>query len=217
MSIKLPEKRPETGWGEHLAAHFNNQVTVHNRAINGRSSKSFYDQGHWQKIVDELQPGDFVLIQFGHNDEKEDDPLRFTNPYTTYRDNLANFVADVRSKNATPILLSSIVRRNFNEQGTLIDTHGAYPYVVKQLAVELNAAFIDMTTLSERLVAELGPEKSKAFYLHLAPGDTKNYPEGKEDDTHLRPEGAEKIAKIVVRQLCSMDLAIRDYLKDCAK
>lgn len=215
MAIKLDEKRPETGWGEKLVAYFQPRLKISNHAMNGRSSKSFRDEGRWQAVLNQLQPGDYVFIQFGHNDQKVNDPARFTNPYSSYRANLQSFVEETRAKHAIPVLLSSIVRRNFNEQGTLVDTHGPYPAVVRQLANELEVAFIDLHTLSERLVSERGANDSRELYLHLQPGEHVNYPQGVEDNTHLNPAGADAIAGLVASQLCQSNLPLKKYLRSC--
>jgi len=215
MAAKAPERRPETGWGEKLPDFFSAAVQIHNHAINGRSSRSFRAEGHWQKVLDQLRPGDYVLIQFGHNDEKVEDPARFTNPYGSYRYYLQRYVEESRARGATPILLSSVVRRNFNAQGSLVDTHGPYPAVVRELATALGVDFVDMNTLSEMLVAGLGAEHSRDLYLHLNAGANPNYPAGVDDDTHLRPAGASAFAQLAASAFCQQGLALRRYLLDC--
>jgi len=123
-----PDENPEKGWCQVLPSFFDlNKVTIDNRAVNGRSTKSFINEKRWESIYNSLKPGDYVLIQFGHNDEKLADSTRYTNPHTAYRHNLIRFVIETRKKGAIPILFSSIARRNFNEQGVLIETHGDYP------------------------------------------------------------------------------------------
>ena len=121
---KNPEENPEHGWVQVLPQFFNNYIKIDNRAVNGRSTRSFINENRWDSIHKYLNKGDYVLIQFGHNDQKIKDPKRYTNPHTAYRNNLIRFITETREKGATLILLSSIVRRNFNKEGTLVDTHG---------------------------------------------------------------------------------------------
>lgn len=214
MSIKEENRRPETGWGEKLREKFRPPLSIHNHAKNGRSSKSFINEGNWNQILLQLKPGDFVFIQFGHNDQKEGDPNRYTNPYSSYREYLRQYVDDTRSHHATPVLISSIVRRSFNDAGSLIDTHGPYPMVMRDLARELSVDFIDLNMLTERLITSLGAERSKEYYLHVSPRH-KNYHEGISDNTHLSPYGAEEIATLVIVELCRINHPLKEYINTC--
>src|SRR5918911_1653018 len=140
MAEKQPDKRPETGWGEMLQKHFDeNKVKIENHAQNGRSTKSFIAEGRWQAIVDKLKPGDYVFIQFGHNDESKDKGERYTPP-DEFRKNLIRFVADVRAKKSIPVLLTPIMRRRFDKQGNFHDTHGEYPDIVRSVAAKERVA-----------------------------------------------------------------------------
>lgn len=215
MSTYPAEVRPRTGWGEKLSDYFGSELTIHNHAMSGRSTKSFRDEGRWEQVLALLEPGDYVFIQFGHNDEKDYDPTRFTNPYSTYRYNLRRYVEETRKKQATPVLLSSIVRRSFNDTGSLLNSHGPYPEVMRQLALELDVAFIDMNTLSEQLVFSRGVEGSKELFLHLKPGAHPNYPNGVEDDTHFNQAGAEAMAELASKEICRQKLQLSRYLRDC--
>lgn len=161
----------------------------------------------------QLAPGDYVFIQFGHNDAKAADPKRYTNPYTGYRRNLSQFVREARARGAMPILLSSIVRRNFNEAGTLEDTHGAYPLVMRAVAQEMNVPFIDLQLKSEDLVVARGAEESKRLYLWLAPGETEMYPEGKQDNTHFTLAGARAMAALAVAALREAQSPLAKFLR----
>ncbi len=209
-----PSENPERGWGQLLPEYFSDRATVRNHAVNGRSSKSFIGEGRWQSVMDSLSSGDYVFIQFGHNDQKYKDPDRYTNPWSTYRANLEYYVAATRSKGAHPILLSSIVRRKFNEYGTLVDTHGAYPAVARMVARELNVPFVDMQLLTEQIVADLGPDDSKVIYLHIPAGVYPALQEGKEDDTHLSLYGARRYAGIVVDEIRRQELPLVEYLRE---
>lgn len=198
---KNPEENPEHGWGQVLPPFFKDEVTIDNRAVNGRSSKSFRAEGRWDAVLKTLKKGDYVFIQFGHNDQKEKSPERYTNAHTTYRHNLINYVLEAREKGAIPVLFSSIVRRNFNEEGVLIDTHGAYPLEVRLVASEYEVPFIDLQYKTEILETSYGVEKSKLLHLHFEAGASSYYKEAKHDDTHLSKLGATEVAKLAVAEL----------------
>jgi lysophospholipase L1-like esterase len=212
MAEKQPDKFPEIGWGMKLQPFFAENVVVKNYAVNGRSTKSFITEGRWQKVLDELKKGDYVFIQFGHNDQKVTDSTRYTNPYTAYRTNLIRYVTESRSKGGIPVLLTPVVRRDFNEQGTLLDTHGAYPEVMRSVAKELKVQLIDLQLKTEELVISYGPEKSKELYLWVGAGD-KNYPDGKQDNTHFSPKGAEAVARIVAGEIKRQGIMPEKLLK----
>jgi lysophospholipase L1-like esterase len=202
MATKVnPDTNPEFGWCQVLPSFFKSDVIIDNRAVNGRSTKSFIAEKKWEAVYKVLKPGDYVFIQFGHNDGKVTDSLRYTNPHTAYRYNLIQFVKEAREKGANPILFSPIARRNFNEQGVLISKHETYPMEMRLVAQEFNVPFIDMEYLTESLEIAYGPDKSKQLHLHFKPGEVPYYPEGKDDDTHLSIKGATEIAKIALSQL----------------
>ncbi|HYQ57371.1 MAG TPA: rhamnogalacturonan acetylesterase, partial [Draconibacterium sp.] len=184
MANKLKEAYPETGWCMVLGDYFNETVTVSNHAKNGRSSKSFINEGLWQTVLDSLQKGDYVFIQFGHNDKKDYDTTRYTTPFGTYTANLKKFVNETRKKGANPVLFTSIVRRKFGENGKLIDTHGNYPVATRQVADNLDVPLIDLQALTEEYVNSIGDEASKEMYL-WTDITSKSFPEPRKDDTHL--------------------------------
>lgn len=208
-----PENNPERGWGQLLPSFFTDQVSVQNHAVNGRSSKSFIDEGKWHRVISQVQPGDYVFIQFGHNDQKEYDPNRYVNPYSAYRRNLEMMVRETIENGGNPILLSSIVRRNFNEEGTLVDTHGPYPYVARGVASNNGVPFIDLQQMTEDLVTGLGPEGSKYLYMILRPGEFAMYPEGRTDNTHLQVKGATEVAGMVARSIRDQGVPLSAYLE----
>src|SRR5262245_12009882 len=210
---KTSDKRPETGWGEDLQSQFDStKIKIDNRAQNGRSTKSFIDEGLWQAIVGRLKKGDYVFIEFGHNDEKTEDPKRYAAARTDYRNNLIRFVTEVRGKNAFPVLLTPVVRRRFNEKGELVDTHGEYPAVVREVAAELKVPLIDMQRKSEATLRNLGVEDSKKLFLMLRAGENPNYPNGIEDNTHFSPFGAEQMARLGVDGIREAKIDLAKYL-----
>lgn len=211
---KNPEENPEHGWGQILPLFFNESVVISNHAVNGRSTRSFIDQGLWDNVYEKLKKGDYVFIQFGHNDQKANDSTRYTNPHTTYRHNLMRFVTEALQKGANPVLFSSIVRRNFNEQGTLVNTHGEYPMETCLVAEAMDVPFVDLQYLTEQLEESYGVEGSKKLHLHFEPGEVSYYPEGKNDDTHLSKLGATEVAKLVVNELKNKVPNLVPYLKN---
>lgn len=198
---KDPEKNPEHGWAQVLQSFFKENIVVENKAVNGRSTKSFINEKRWDSIYTKLKKGDYVFIEFGHNDEKIEDSTRYTNPHTSYRYNLIRFVKESREKGAIPILFTSIARRNFNEKGVLVPTHGDYPLETRLVAQEYKVPFIDLEYYTELLEQSYGPEKSKQLHLHFKAGENLYYNKDKADDTHLSKEGATAIAKIVIDQI----------------
>ena len=214
MAQKTADKRPETGWGEMLQQYFDvDKVKIDNRAVNGRSTKSFIAENRWQQIVDALKRGDYVFIEFGHNDEKIDKPAVYAAPNTEYRNNLIKFVKDVLDKKATPILLTPVMRRKFDKDGYLQGTHGEYPDVVRNVASELKVPLIDLHRKSETVLKNYGAEKSRMLFLQLKAGESPNYPNGVEDNTHFSPLGAEEMAKIAVAEIKKLKINLRKYLK----
>jgi lysophospholipase L1-like esterase len=207
-----PLDLPERGWGQALPKFFRDPAIVHNEAMNGRSTKSFIDEGRWQHLVDELQPGDFVIIQFGHNDEKIDKPAVGTDAATTFRDNLRRFVRDVRAKGASPILATPVCRRKFNAEGKLIDTHGAYPDAVRAVAAEEKTPLLDMQRATEKLLLSYGPEDSKQLFMWIEPGKYEKLPKGSQDDTHFVELGATKVAALAVAEMRRLKLPIVSLL-----
>lgn len=211
---KDPEKNPEHGWGQMLPELMTSGINIENHAVNGRSTRSFIAEDRWEEVKNKLEPGDFVFIQFGHNDQKVQDPERYTNPFTQYRYNLERFVKEAREKGATPVLFSSIVRRNFNEEGVLVDTHGEYPLVSRMVARDLDVPFVDLQWLTERLEIQNGVEKSRELHLHLGPGEDPYEPEGVEDDTHLSRKGATLVASLALQEIARQELELKKYIKE---
>jgi lysophospholipase L1-like esterase len=213
MAQKLPAKRPETGWGEMFGKFFQDgAVTIDNRAQNGRSTRTFISEGRWQGIVDAIKPGDYVMIQFGHNDESKEKIDRYTPP-GDYRNNLIKFVTEVRARKGKPILLTPVMRRRFDGEGKLQDTHGEYPDIVRLVAVELKVDLIDMHRSSAAVLAQYGPEPSRKLFLQLKPGENANYPNGVEDNTHFSPLGAEVMASLAAEGIRKETHALAKLMK----
>lgn len=211
MANKKAEVAPETGWCQAFPNFVSANVEVKNRAVNGRSTKSFITEKRWQWVLDSLKSGDYVFIQFGHNDEKIQDSTRYTEPFSSYRRNLELFVRETREKGATPILFTSIVRRKF-ENGLLVDTHGNYPVVTRMVASDMNVSLIDLQLLTAGAVTAVGEEQSKNIYLWTPP--TEKFPKERQDDTHLCIEGAQLVAKLAAQQLMLMDNSLGKEIRN---
>jgi lysophospholipase L1-like esterase len=203
---------PERGWGQVFPLFFSDAVTVENHARNGRSTKSFLREGRWDVVVDRLQRGDYVFIQFGHNDSKREDTTRYAEPHTDYKANLLRFIRDTREKGATPVLLTPVSRRRFDSTGAFYDVHGDYPGVVREVAQSENVALIDLHKKSWKLFADLGEERTKSLFLWIAPGLFSSLPGGKHDDTHFSWRGAASMASLVVEGLKETGLPLADFL-----
>jgi lysophospholipase L1-like esterase len=213
MAQKLTEKRPETGWGEALQKFFpEDKVRVENHAQNGRSTRTFISEKRWPAIIDKLRKGDYVFIQFGHNDEPKDKVNRYTPP-ADYRRNLIEFISEVRAKKAIPVLLTPVMRRRFDKDGKFFDTHGEYPDIVRAVAAENKVALLDMHRQSQKVIKQYGVEGSKRLFLQLAPGENPNYPNGIEDNTHFSPMGALIMAGLAVAAIREQKLGLVKYLK----
>lgn len=192
---------PARGWGQMLQPYFRDHVRVDNLASSGQSSKSFRDRGRWQQLLDRVKPGDFVIIQFGHNDSKPDQE-RHTEPFGSFRENLARFVQDVRERQASPVLATPIVRNVFNADGkTLRDTHGDYAVATRRVAEELKVPLLDLTRKSGDLLEKLGPERSKRLFNNVEPGEFTQYPDGFKDGTHLNAAGACRVCDLAVEEI----------------
>ncbi|MBK7288928.1 MAG: rhamnogalacturonan acetylesterase [Chitinophagaceae bacterium] len=209
-AIKETKAYPETGWGMPFFNFWDSTVTVVNRAKNGRSTKTFIREGLWKSIVDEAKEGDYVIIQFGHNDESKDKAERYATP-DTFKMNLTRFINEARNKKATPILFTPVSRRKFDKEGNAIETHTAYSALTKEVAKEQNVLFFDLDEKSRALYQQFGEDNSKLLFLQLQQGEHPNYPDGKIDNTHFNELGARLIAQLVLSELRKLvpDLAER--------
>lgn len=227
--------KQERGWGMMLCNYFTEDVRVDNHALNGRSSKSFIDEGHWQKVIDAVKPGDYVIIQFGHNDEKPKAD-RHTDPGSTFDANLKRFIAETREKGGTPILMNAVVRRNFfpeapkndddeklrdskfekipeNEDDTLRDTHGEYIIAPHNVAKETGCYFVDANKITHELEQGLGKIGSRKLHMWFLPGETPSEPKGKQDNTHYRKGGAYIVAGLLADAIGEEVPALKKFIR----
>ena len=230
----LSKGKLERGWGMALQCYFDDNILVDNHAVNGRSSLSFINEGRWDKVLEKMKPGDYVIIQFGHNDEKA--PLdRHTDPGSTFDYNLAKYVRETREHGGIPVLMNCVVRRNFFvkapendddeklrtstfidgakmvEGDTLIDTHGLYRVAPRDVAKRMNVHFVDANQITHDLEQGLGTEASKKLHMWYLPDTEPTEPKGKQDNTHYNIYGAHVVAKLLADALCEEIPVLKAY------
>jgi PelA/Pel-15E family pectate lyase len=210
MADKEIKAYPETGWGMPFAFFFDSTVTVDNRAKNGRSTKSFIAEGRWDAVVRDMKAGDYVFIQFGHNDEV---PTKGSyTPEDQFEANLIRFIRQTLDRQANPVLITPVARRKFDSAGKIEETHAVYAAIVRRVAAAERVPLIDLDKESQELLQWLGPEESKLLFDYLTPGEHPNYPQGKQDDTHFSELGARKMAEIVLADIRKLKLGLTDHI-----
>lgn len=211
MAIHPSADTPERGWGQVFPVFFKDDMKIINHAKNGRSTKHFIDEGLWQAVVDSLKPGDYVFIQFGHNDAKISDPQRYAAPRGAYRENLIMFVEQTRQHKAYPVLITPVCRRKFDKSGQFVDSHGQYPDVVRELADSLQVPLIDLHARSMEWLIDLGPARSDSMFMNAPPGVYKKYPQGKNDNTHFNERGALEVSELVLAEMKRINLPLLSF------
>ncbi len=192
---------PERGWGQVFPTFLTDNVIIKNYAKNGRSTRSFIDEGRWDEALANMHRGDIVLIQFGHNDTKQTDPQRYTT-IEQYQSNLSRMINDVKKKKATPILLTPIARRYFSkETGELVNRHGGYVDAARRVANAEKVTLIDLNTLTSQWLTQQGDSASIKYFCHIPKGVYAKYPDGKIDNTHLSLQGALQVAKLAAQEI----------------
>ena len=229
--------KQERGWGMALQCYFDDNILVDNHAVNGRSSLSFIREGRWDKVLEKIRPGDYVIIQFGHNDEKSGEK-RHTDPGSTFDYIMAKYVRETREKGGIPVLMNCVVRRNFFtkapqndddeslrtttfkdgvkmvEGDSLIDTHGLYRVAPRDVAERMNVHFVDANQITHNLEQGLGTEASKKLHMWFRPGEEPSVPDGRQDNTHYNVYGAHVVAKLLADALCEEIPLLKKYRVD---
>lgn len=213
MADQPAEAYPEQGWGQALPAFLTAELALENHARNGRSTRSFIDEGRWGAVLERLRPGDFVVIGFGHNDQKSEDPSRYAAPWRAYRENLEAMVDQVIARAARPILVTSIYRRQFDEEGLPRPSLGEYPEVTRAVAAERQVPLIDLNAGTRQLLIDEGPLGSADLYMQIEPGAYPNLPEGRDDNTHLQARGADRVAQLFVEEVIARELPLAGYMR----
>ena len=233
----ISKGKKERGWGMALQCFFDDNIVIDNHAVNGRSSLSFINEGRWDAVLKKMKPGDYVIIQFGHNDEKPKAD-RHTDPGSTFDYNLAKFVRETREHGGTPILMNCVVRRNFAkvapkndddealrnqtfadapklvESDSLVDTHGLYRVAPRDVAKRMNVHFVDANKITHDLEQGLGKEASKKLHMWFLPGEEPSVPAGKQDNTHYNIYGAHVVAGLLADALCEEVPILKKYRTD---
>lgn len=233
----ISKGKKERGWGMALQCFFDDNIVIDNHAVNGRSSLSFINEGRWDAVLKKIKPGDYVIIQFGHNDEKPKAD-RHTDPGSTFDYNLAKFVRETREHGGTPILMNCVVRRNFAkvapkngddealrnqtfadapklvESDSLVDTHGLYRVAPRDVAKRMNVHFVDANKITHDLEQGLGKEASKKLHMWFLPGEEPSVPAGKQDNTHYNIYGAHVVAGLLADALCEEIPILKKYRTD---
>lgn len=197
-----PARAPLTGWGMPFARFFDSTVIIENRARGGRSTRTFISENRWQPIAESLNEGDYVLIQFGHNDEAKEEKYR--ERYTSvpdYKSNLIKFITETRSKKAVPVLITPVTRMKFDKEGKALETHADYSAAVREVGKAYHTPVIDLDTKSRNLLQQFGPEFSKMFFMQLDSLQHPNYPSGQKDNTHFNEYGARRMAELVLGEI----------------
>jgi len=210
MADKAASRYPLTGWGQVLHEYFSPDVTVHNLAHYGRTTRTFVAENHWKLLLDSLKKGDYVLIGFGHNDEKVDIP-NIGVQLADFRNYLLGFIKDVRQQSAIPVLLTPVSRRSFIN-GVYQDTHKAYADVTREIAQQQNVPLIDLEQKTEQIVRKMGEDGSKKFFNWVDRAAYPAYPKGSKDNTHLSAYGAHQVAALVAEGVRAQHLALAKYL-----
>ncbi|WP_448212951.1 rhamnogalacturonan acetylesterase [Colwellia sp. MEBiC06753] len=211
MAIKDPKDYPETGWGVPFATFFSDKLNVVNLAKNGRSTKTFISEGLWKQVLDNAKQGDFVIIQFGHNDESAQKKDRYTTP-EQYQANLSQMIKQAQQLGASVILMSPVTRRYFDEQGQIKQTH-VYSPLARKVAKRTQVTFFDMDEISRAYFQAQGDNLSQLRFMHIKPDTHPNYPYGVRDNTHFNQLGAREVAQLVLNELKAINHPILQFIR----
>ena len=215
MADKADLTKPERGWGMLFQQYFGKSAVVRNHAVNGRSTKSFLREGRWAKVLAQVKPGDWVLIQFGHNDSKVEDTTRSAPAQTTYRQLLTKYVQEARQKGANPVLLTPVGRRYFDEAGKRKDDHGEYPGVVREVAKAQKVPLIDLHEKTWAMYSALGEQGTRPLFWSYLNGYYQPNPvaPAKNDNTHFSEYGATRVAQLVAQAVQEQKLGLAAHLR----
>lgn len=201
---------PQVGWGQVLHLFAKNECLIEDHAENGRSTKSFIAEGRFDVILNKLKKGDFVICQFGHNDEKIQDPTRYTEPYKEYQENLNYIANEVVKREGNIVFATSITRHKFID-GVCVNTHGEYPKAMLEFCQRKGYTCIDLERLTRELYTKLGEEESKKFHMIFPSGKYKLHKEAMDDHSHLVFDGALMVCELFVRSLAKT----KDKMNEC--
>lgn len=207
MCLYPTRQAPIAGWGMPFANYFDKSVTIANHARGGRSTRTFISEGLWKPVADSMKEGDYVFIQFGHNDEAKEP--QYAARYTSvpdYKINLIKFITEARDKKAIPILVTPVSRRSFDKEGKAKETHKEYSAAVFEIGTQYNVPVIDLDKKSRELYQDLGPARVKYLAMELDSAEHPNYPRGQHDNTHFNEYGARRMAEIVLNDIKAQNI-----------
>ena len=208
------KEEPWAAWGQMLPRFFKaGKVAIANHAESGESLKSFIAENRLKKIESVMKSGDYLFIQFGHNDQKPQNSV-YVEPFSGYKEYLKLYIATARKHGAIPVLITPMHRRKFDGNGEIINTHGDYPQAMRQVAQEENVALIDLHEMSEIFYKALGVEGSKKAFVHYPAGTFPGQNEALKDDSHFNNYGAYQLAKCIIIGIKANNLDIAKYLVD---
>ncbi|MER6995611.1 rhamnogalacturonan acetylesterase [Streptomyces sp. NPDC000410] len=212
--------RPMAGWGQKIGEFFTKDVKFENRSAGGRSSKSYVLEGHLDRLLARIRPGDYLFAQFGHNDKPYTDSLcssnklycnRHTEPGTSYKKYLAKYIDGARKRGATPVLVTPMGTRNFDQNGRFRNEFTKYSEAMKQLGAERKVPVIDLNSMSIAHYNQVGVEGTKRLFLYCKPGEYPAYPSGQADRVHFQEFGARRLARMVAEAVRDSHLPIARY------
>ncbi|TDO22791.1 rhamnogalacturonan acetylesterase [Pedobacter duraquae] len=213
MCLYEPSRAPITGWGMPFATFFTKELKFENRAKGGRSTRTFISEDRWRPIADSIAAGDYVLMQFGHNDEAKEEKYkdRYT-PVPDYKLNLTKFITETRRKGGVPVLITPVSRMKFDKQNKAQETHADYTAAVYEIGKMMQVPVIDLDRLSRELFDQLGPDRTKMLFMQIEPGINPIYPEGQKDNTHFNELGARRIAELVLHEMQAQKLTLANFM-----
>ncbi len=213
MQANGPETFPQRGWPQEIHNYLlrEDEVSIVDLGKNGRSTKSYIDEGRFKEALSKASKGDIAFISFGHNDEKKEDPTRYTDPFGTYQSNLETMAKAFLKKGAKVIFLSSIERLHVDSKGNIENSHGDYPKAMKEKAEQLGLPYIDLNALTHSYLESHSYAVNSGFYMIFGKGEYPSKPEGSDDHTHLTQTGANWICQLVVPELKKIDTLARVF------
>ena len=205
------DKEPWAAWGQMLPVFFNDKISIANEAESGETIRSFVGEKRLENIESTWKKGDFLLVQFAHNDQKLGPG--YVPPQTEYKDLLRRYIRDARSAGVMPILVTSMNRRSFDDQGRITQTLGEYPQAMRDVAAEEHVALIDLNAISKTLFEAIGPQETLHAFVHFPANTFPDQPEELKDDTHFTSWGAYLLAQGVVQSIRDQHLPLEKYVK----
>jgi len=206
------ENEPWASWGQMFPRFLKPEIVVANYAESGESLLSFKGEKRLQKLLSQMKKGDYLFIEFAHNDQKPGGS--HVDAFTTYKDDLKFFIAEARKKGGKPVLVTSMHRRRFDENGKIINTLENYPEAMRQTATEVNAPLIDLNAMSKQFYEAMGPENSKKAFVHYPANTYPGQVKALADDTHFNPYGAYELAKCIAESIRKNNPELAKYLID---